>query len=68
MHLLYFNVHFHKHLLFSDPSNGDSNIVKNNDFGIDLPCQITNKEVLSALQRAKTLECKKKIANISCEV
>lgn len=37
-------------------------------WGIQPSCEITSKEALSALQRAKTLQCKQQIANITCAI
>ncbi|CAG9771125.1 unnamed protein product [Ceutorhynchus assimilis] len=40
--------------------------LKTEDINFDLPCLITEKQTLSALNRAKTQKCKQLIANISC--
>lgn len=40
--------------------------LKIEDLNFDLPCQITEKQALSALNRAKSQRCKQLIANISC--
>ncbi|KAL7639753.1 UNVERIFIED_CONTAM: hypothetical protein RMT77_009163 [Armadillidium vulgare] len=52
-------------------NKAESNIVATTvkyKFEFELPCQIENKETISALQRAKTLECKKQIASVSCQI
>lgn len=41
-------------------------LLKLEDLNFDLPCHITEKQALSALNRAKTQKCKQLIANISC--
>lgn len=65
----------------SASSIGDTKIVKtdrNSDaklrlpktehFGIRPECNITSKEAISALQRAKTKDCRKQIAHIACAI
>ncbi|XP_076034140.1 xylosyltransferase oxt-like [Oratosquilla oratoria] len=37
-------------------------------FGFQPPCSIYSKETISAVNRASTLECKRLITNISCQV
>ncbi|KAF7270775.1 hypothetical protein GWI33_016280 [Rhynchophorus ferrugineus] len=47
--------------------SGNASIqLKLEDLNFDLPCHITEKQALSALNRAKTQRCKQVIANISC--
>lgn len=39
------------------------------DLEIDVPCDLTNqKDVISAVQRAKTNECKSKIVDVACKI
>lgn len=41
-------------------------LAKIEDINFELPCQITEKQALSALNRAKSQKCKQVIANASC--
>ncbi|XP_050301024.1 xylosyltransferase oxt [Anthonomus grandis grandis] len=41
-------------------------MLKLEELNIELPCQITEKQALSALNRAKSQKCRQIIANISC--
>lgn len=38
------------------------------DLGFQPPCNISAKEALSALNRARTKDCKKQIANLACHI
>lgn len=47
-------------------SGNNSIQLKLEELNFDLPCHITEKQALSALNRAKTQRCKQVIANITC--
>lgn len=50
-------------------SDVDSYNLENDELAsLKLSCRVRSKEALSAIQRAKTEECKREIGNISCQV
>ncbi|XP_018787880.1 PREDICTED: xylosyltransferase oxt [Bactrocera latifrons] len=54
----------------TDRKSDDANLrlTQTERFGIRPECKITSKEAISALQRAKTKDCRKQIAHIACAI
>ncbi|KAJ8931233.1 hypothetical protein NQ314_015877 [Rhamnusium bicolor] len=47
-------------------SNNQTHFLKYDELEFVLPCEITTKEAVSAINRAKTQKCKQLISNITC--
>uniref|UniRef100_W8C4M3 protein xylosyltransferase n=1 Tax=Ceratitis capitata TaxID=7213 RepID=W8C4M3_CERCA len=51
-----------------EENNVNTGSKQNEHYGIQAECNITAKEAISALQRAKTKDCRKQIAHIACAI